>query len=395
MTVKIHLTFDKPTISKGILEILSQNLLEDPERDVLKISLKESLAILGKGNKLQYGPANYLLSGILRALSLEDSDVLDEITPYTASTQGDEQDNPPQGPSSGPCQSTQDDKERKIDKQSPESYPSHKSEPNRNKSEENCKFIDEEEIHSDNDEEFADSNEVLGMEQNKKEQNKKEQKKGDDPFVSQVPTHNSQASDNDADKRRVCPDFIRGKCPKGIKGRECQFRHPRLCKRFLQGGRSESGCKNWGRDPDCRTDPGKHRILCPLLHPQICRNSYLFGSCKRAGCRERHLPQPQQLPTTTSNNQLQPQTSQNSPESQGKSSFLWQREMQERMSGIEAILLTISRSQHTPSQAWNLPSQAPIQVWSHQSQVRPDVQTYRQAVLQQSDRRQPFGEGGK
>ena len=134
MTAKIHLTFDKPTISKGILEILSQNLLEDPERDVLKISLKESLAILGKGNKLQYGPANYLLSGILRALSLEDSDVLDEITPYTASTQGDEQDNPPQGPSSGPCQSTQDDKERKIDKQSPESYPSHKSEPNRNKS---------------------------------------------------------------------------------------------------------------------------------------------------------------------------------------------------------------------------------------------------------------------
>ena len=140
MTVKIHLTFDKPTISKGILEILSQNLLEDPERDVLKISLKESLAILAKGNKLQYGPANYLLSGILRALSLEDSDVLDEITPSTASTQGDEQDNPPQGLSSRPGLGTQDDQAQKIDKQSPESNPSHKSEPNQNKSKETCKF---------------------------------------------------------------------------------------------------------------------------------------------------------------------------------------------------------------------------------------------------------------
>ena len=80
MALQIELNFDKPTISKGILEILSQNLKEDPDRDVLKLSLRDSLAIIAKGNKLQYGPANHLLVSILKILNLEDSAVEDEIT---------------------------------------------------------------------------------------------------------------------------------------------------------------------------------------------------------------------------------------------------------------------------------------------------------------------------
>ena len=80
MALQIELNFDKPTISKGILEILSQNLKEDPDRDVLKPSLRENLAIIPKRNNLQYGPANHLLLSILKILNLEDSAVKDEIT---------------------------------------------------------------------------------------------------------------------------------------------------------------------------------------------------------------------------------------------------------------------------------------------------------------------------
>ena len=80
---KIDFNFEKPTISKGILDFLSQNLVEDPDTnwDVVKKNLKESLAIIAKGNKLDYGSANNLLHSVLRALNLEDSSVEDEIAP--------------------------------------------------------------------------------------------------------------------------------------------------------------------------------------------------------------------------------------------------------------------------------------------------------------------------
>jgi hypothetical protein len=109
MSIKIYLNFDKPTISKGILDLLSNGLVEDPCRDALKISLKESLAILAKENKLQYGPANNLLESILKTLALEDSDIADEITtvPIPASQDEHLPQSPTQGPSSGSRSDTQ------------------------------------------------------------------------------------------------------------------------------------------------------------------------------------------------------------------------------------------------------------------------------------------------
>ena len=46
-----------------------------------KKNLKESLAIIAKGNKLDYGSANNLLQSVLRSLNLEDSSDDDEIAP--------------------------------------------------------------------------------------------------------------------------------------------------------------------------------------------------------------------------------------------------------------------------------------------------------------------------
>ena len=79
----IDFNFDKPTISKGVLDFLAENLIEDPDtnRDVVKKNLIDSLAIIAKGNKLDYGSANNLLQAVLRSLNLEDSSVEDEIAP--------------------------------------------------------------------------------------------------------------------------------------------------------------------------------------------------------------------------------------------------------------------------------------------------------------------------
>ena len=67
---KVEIDFGQTDISDDIIELLSNNLKEDLDRDSLKITLKESLAMVAKGTPLQKGPANDLLTCILRALRL-------------------------------------------------------------------------------------------------------------------------------------------------------------------------------------------------------------------------------------------------------------------------------------------------------------------------------------
>jgi hypothetical protein len=74
MSLKITLDFDKPTMSKGTIDVLSNGLQDDPGKDVIQLSLKECLVKLAKGNKLPYKAANYLLVNILKAITLEGSD---------------------------------------------------------------------------------------------------------------------------------------------------------------------------------------------------------------------------------------------------------------------------------------------------------------------------------
>ena len=79
MSVKIELNFDKPTISMGMIDILKNGLVEDPEQTLSKLTLVECITVLTKGKKLQVAPANYLLSKLMRMLSIEDSAIEDEI----------------------------------------------------------------------------------------------------------------------------------------------------------------------------------------------------------------------------------------------------------------------------------------------------------------------------
>ncbi len=80
MSLTLKIDFEKQTKSQGVIDLLSNGLQDDPEKDVLLPSIKECLAKMAKGNKLPYMAANYLLIKVLKALALEDGNVADEIS---------------------------------------------------------------------------------------------------------------------------------------------------------------------------------------------------------------------------------------------------------------------------------------------------------------------------
>jgi len=143
----------------------------------------------------------------------------------------------------------------------------------------------------------------------------------------------NQSMANLEDNRPVCKLFLENRCPTGIKGQKCTHQHPKQCRKFLQGGRTKHGCQDW---------------KCHLLHPKICSNSYLFGSCYKTGCKERHTKDHQMLKKRT--------------EDGGKQSFLWQKQIQEQIDKLAntnlQILQVLNQCQQRPIQVWN---QAPQQ----------------------------------
>ena len=72
MSLQMSLDFSKGTLSKAVLEMLASNLGDEGDGGAKKSGFKESLAMIQKGNKVPYGPANQLLLGILRSMSLAD-----------------------------------------------------------------------------------------------------------------------------------------------------------------------------------------------------------------------------------------------------------------------------------------------------------------------------------
>ena len=91
----LHADFNQLAFRNSVIEMLAGNLKD--ESDTSKSSLKESLALIQKGNKLPYGPANQLLLCILRSLRLVDDFDVDET--FQGSHQV--EDNTIQGPTTG------------------------------------------------------------------------------------------------------------------------------------------------------------------------------------------------------------------------------------------------------------------------------------------------------
>lgn len=148
--------------------------------------------------------------------------------------------------------------------------------------------------------------------------------------IQEESTENAEDKDDNSqnvdDNRPICQLFLNNRCPLGIKGKNCTLRHPKQCRKFLQGGRSKEGCQDWS---------------CHFLHPRICPNAYLFGWCQKLGCKQRHLKAKKNPPTQEKENH----------------SFLWQKQIQYQIDKLTEmnlnILRTISQNQQQHIPVWN------------------------------------------
>ena len=89
-------------------------------------------------------------------------------------------------------------------------------------------------------------------------------------------SHLETKSINNKTKTIICKFLRIGKCKHGIRGNECRFLHPPLCRKFINHGtRQPLGCNR-----------GKN---CDKLHPKMCFDSLRKGICTRTDCKFRHV----------------------------------------------------------------------------------------------------------
>ena len=99
---------------------------------------------------------------------------------------------------------------------------------------------------------------------------------------------------NEEDKRKpaICRFFKNGNCKHGIKGKECNYTHPKVCIKYTQHGtRQPRGC-NLGKS-------------CQDFHPKMCINSLRKGECFSKDCRFNHIKGTKRQPPVTRNNVAQ------------------------------------------------------------------------------------------
>ena len=88
--------------------------------------------------------------------------------------------------------------------------------------------------------------------------------------------HLIEKKDSDKhDSVPICKFFLSKKCKHGIKGAQCKFKHPTICKTLLEHGNSEKGCKK-----------GES---CSEFHPKMCYNSLKNKECFFKNCRYYHV----------------------------------------------------------------------------------------------------------
>ena len=74
----------------------------------------------------------------------------------------------------------------------------------------------------------------------------------------------------------ICALYYEGKCPHGMRGRNCEFEHPKKCKYYCDyGNEYPRGCRR-GRK-------------CWYFHPKLCQNSLQMKACLNRSCTFQHL----------------------------------------------------------------------------------------------------------
>lgn len=97
---------------------------------------------------------------------------------------------------------------------------------------------------------------------------------GGDGAPTTMSNQTSNKSGN-SHKTRICRYHRRGNCRHGLTGKNCPFKHPKLCQKYIKHGPN--------RDHDCKQ--GKE---CTFLHPTLCRNSLNKGMCFYQKCKFIH-----------------------------------------------------------------------------------------------------------
>ena len=101
---------------------------------------------------------------------------------------------------------------------------------------------------------------------------------------------NEEKHDDDSGKRTpICRFYRNGNCKHGLKGRECNYSHPKMCRKFTQHGTNKQrGCTQ-----------GKK---CKDFHPKMCFDSIQKGECYSESCRFAHVKGTKRKPPVIKNN---------------------------------------------------------------------------------------------
>ena len=125
--------------------------------------------------------------------------------------------------------------------------------------------------------ESSDSNSEPSTPVKKKTKNikKKSKRRSSSPSKSTSSDTSSDESD-DGKKKPLCKFFENSRCKHGISGKDCKFRHEKVCRRFMNYGKhKQHGC-NKGRN-------------CEYFHPKMCWESLNNQTCSREKCKFSHI----------------------------------------------------------------------------------------------------------
>ena len=144
------------------------------------------------------------------------------------------------------------------------------------------------------DDNFADSQEMLGLLDETKTDSQ-EVRSSDSTSPTEVET--DHPADDPVDQKGsqqksdiICRYFRRGTCKHGLRGNDCRYSHPQMCKKFMQHGtRQPNGCKL-----------GKK---CKQFHPLMCIDSLKKSECFNEQCTFNHIKGTRRQPKLIKNNQ--------------------------------------------------------------------------------------------
>ena len=87
---------------------------------------------------------------------------------------------------------------------------------------------------------------------------------------------NTKKVETKATFQKICRFFIKGNCRYGLKGRDCPYTHPKICRKLLSHGtRNPRGC-NLGK-------------RCQDFHPKMCPTSITKSFCYENSCNLKHV----------------------------------------------------------------------------------------------------------